>query len=414
MQGMRLVGRSGGALPGLVVERIYKRFLPKALKQLPKGVIVVTGTNGKTTTTKVLSELLQAHGYRVLTNQTGSNFVRGTIAAVLDRIGWNGKLAYDVAVFELDEAFAVQFVKLVKPNGVLALNVMRDQMDRFGEIDTTAKMIGKVVGAAQDFVVLNANDPRIAELATHVTAKQTLWFGHSKELTKQFLTDDQHHHQDDVAFREAAPPVVRLDSVNHTKLTFQINGKVMTYQVRLDGTHNAINVAAVLATLMAVHPSADEEITASSLADITPAFGRGERIELQNGAVLQLQLIKNPGGFTHALRTLDDEPYGAVGIAINDDYADGRDVSWLWDVEFDKIKAAKVCTGGTRGYDMAVRLKYDGVPVTSTADTLSAMLDEMLGAATGERAVLFCTYTAMLTFRKLLRARGVAIEEVGL
>ena len=139
-----MTGRSGSALPGLVVEKIVPSYLAKALAQLPQGVIVVSGTNGKTTTTSLLVALLRAQGLRVLTNETGSNFVRGVISATVAKSTWNGVLPYDIAVFEQDEAHAVHFVRKVRPRGVVLLNVTRDQMDRFGEIDTTARLLAQV------------------------------------------------------------------------------------------------------------------------------------------------------------------------------------------------------------------------------------------------------------------------------
>ena len=134
---LRALGKNGSALPGLVVEKLNPGFLNNMLRNLPKGVIVVTGTNGKTTTTKVISELFEMQGLKVLTNQTGSNFVRGIIATIIAESPWSGRLPFGIAVLEQDEAHAIHFAKLVQPNGVVGLNVMRDQMDRFGEIDNT-------------------------------------------------------------------------------------------------------------------------------------------------------------------------------------------------------------------------------------------------------------------------------------
>src|SRR5437879_4744262 len=151
---LRVIGRRGNALPGLVVEKVFPRFLPRAMARLPQGVVVVTGTNGKTTTTKMTAAVL-AQRYRVLTNDTGSNFVRGAITATIEHASWTGRLDHDVAVFELDEAWAVRFVGVVPPRRTLLLNVMRDQLDRFGEIDTTAALLGKVAAATSGDVVLN-------------------------------------------------------------------------------------------------------------------------------------------------------------------------------------------------------------------------------------------------------------------
>src|SRR3954463_15798715 len=161
---LRLIGRRGNALPGLVVEKVFPRYLSRAMARLPEGVIVVTGTNGKTTTTKMVATVLTER-LRVLTNDTGSNFVRGAITATVEHASWGGRLPYDVAVFELDEAWAVRFVALVPPRRALLLNVMRDQLDRFGEIDTTAALLGKVAAATTGHVVLNRDDDRIAALA---------------------------------------------------------------------------------------------------------------------------------------------------------------------------------------------------------------------------------------------------------
>ena len=161
---LRLIGRRGNALPGLVVEKLFPGYLRRAMDRLPEGVVVVSGTNGKTTTTKMVATVLSQR-LRVLTNDTGSNFVRGAITATVEHARWTGRLPYDVAVFELDEAWAVRFVQRVPPRRALLLNVMRDQLDRFGEIDTTARLLGKVAAATTGHVVLNRDDERIAALA---------------------------------------------------------------------------------------------------------------------------------------------------------------------------------------------------------------------------------------------------------
>ena len=167
---LRLIGRRGNALPGLVVEKLFPRYLPRAMAGLAEGVVVVTGTNGKTTTTKMVATLL-GQRYRVLTNDTGSNFVRGAITATVEHATWRGRLPYDVAVFELDEAWAVRFVAVLAPPRALLLNVMRDQLNRFGEIDTTAALLGKVAAATTGHLVLNRDDERVAALAADTKAE---------------------------------------------------------------------------------------------------------------------------------------------------------------------------------------------------------------------------------------------------
>lgn len=155
--------RGGGtALPGLVVEKLDKDFVGHMLSELPRGVVVVTGTNGKTTTTKIISEVLEACGLSVFTNKTGSNFVRGIAAAILGEVDKSGKLPHDIAILELDEAHAVQFIRNAPVHHALLLNVMRDQLDRFGEIDYTARLLEKVAASATKTLVLNRDDPRIS------------------------------------------------------------------------------------------------------------------------------------------------------------------------------------------------------------------------------------------------------------
>jgi UDP-N-acetylmuramoylalanine-D-glutamate ligase len=172
----------GSALPGLFVEKIDPDFIRRTLAQLPQGVVVVSGTNGKTTTTKMVVELLESQGMRVFTNRTGSNFTRGVAAALLGEVDNHGNLDADIAVLELDEAHAVHFVKAVPPRFSLLLNVMRDQLDRFGEIDTTAKLLARIALATQETVVLNRNDPRVAAIAKLLKGQYVSYFGLSPEL----------------------------------------------------------------------------------------------------------------------------------------------------------------------------------------------------------------------------------------
>ena len=193
-QGIRYLStlRGGGsAFPGLVMERLHPGFVAEELAKLPHGVVLISGTNGKTTTTKMAVQLLRSQGYKVFTNRTGSNFVRGVAAALLGEMSLTGRLDADIAVLELDEAHAVHFVKQVKPRHALLLNVMRDQLDRFGEIDTTRRMLAQIAAATTGTVVLNREDPRIVSLAEHVPeGTQTRWFGLSAPLRPMFPSDD--------------------------------------------------------------------------------------------------------------------------------------------------------------------------------------------------------------------------------
>jgi len=404
---LRLLGRRGNALPGLVVEKVVPGFLARAMARLPEGVVVVTGTNGKTTTTKMVATLL-GRRYRVLTNDTGSNFVRGTITATVERAGWTGRLPYDIAVFELDEAWAVRFVAAVPPRRALLLNVMRDQLDRFGEIDTTARLLGKVAAATTGHVVLNRDDERVAALASETRA-QVSYYGVVPELRPAFPTDEELYGGEiTVAQQPAVVELTRLPSRTEPRIGLRINSTAVDVTLRAEGPHNAQNAAGAAA--LALTCGLTENEIAAGLELVSPAFGRGQRFDV-DGRNVVLQLVKNPAGFRQTLHTLDDATADVAVVVINDDYADGRDVSWLWDVDFSALPraVAQVRTSGTRAADMAVRLRYDDVPVIAVEpDPEKAVRQAVESVPAGGQVVVFSTYTAMWALHAVLQRIGSA------
>jgi lipid II isoglutaminyl synthase (glutamine-hydrolysing) len=406
---LRLIGRRGNALPGLVVEKVFPGYLPRAMKRLPEGVVVVTGTNGKTTTTKMVATIL-GERYGVLTNDTGSNFVRGAITAAVEHSSWSGRLRYDVAVFELDEAWAVRFAAVVPPRRALLLNVMRDQLDRFGEIDTTAGLLGKVAAATTGHVVLNRDDERIAALAARTPAAVS-YYGVTPELRSVFPNDEELYGGPVyVSAAHADAELLALPSGDDPLTTMRIGDTVHSVLLRADGPHNAQNATGAAA--LALSFGLDPQTVAAGLAKVSPAFGRGQSFDV-DGRRLVLQLVKNPAGFRQSLRTLDGhEAADAIVIVINDDYADGRDVSWLWDVDFTGLaqRPARLSTAGTRAADMAVRLRYDDVTVEEVEPELEKSVRSAVAAVPpGGRVVVFSTYTAMWALHAILLRIGVAV-----
>ena len=409
---LRLAGRTGGTLPGKVVESVDAGYLARRLDTLPRGVTVVSGTNGKTTTTKMLAHVLGTR-YRVLTNPTGSNFTRGAVSAVVDVARWNGRLDYDLAVLELDEAYAAKFVEQLAPHRVVVLNVLRDQMDRFGEIDHTARLLGRAVRAATGEVVLNRDDPRVSALADLATVP-VRWFGVDPSLRDLFRTDDELHADvegaapvPDEAGAASTPPRAEVELVDYSgeRSTYRIGTEAYPVTLKAEGAHNAQNAAAVVAA--ALGEGLDAEAVTTALADVPPAFGRGETLTV-DGRQVVLQLAKNPGGFRLALLSQQQSPPDVSVVAINDEYADGRDVSWLWDVDFSGLAATRgpVMTAGTRAADMALRLRYDGVDVAERiTDVPTAMRAAVAAAPDGGRVVVYTTYTAMWRLHELLRER---------
>ena len=181
----------GSALPGLFIERIDPLFVSRTLAQLPRGVVLISGTNGKTTTTKMVVELLEGQGLSVFTNRTGSNFTSGVAAALLGDVDSRGRLHADVAVLELDEAHAVHFVRAIQPRYCLLLNVMRDQLDRFGEIDKTADLLHIIAEHTTDGIVINRDDPRLSsEVFLSSLTKPVTSYGVAPSLLSLFPSDD--------------------------------------------------------------------------------------------------------------------------------------------------------------------------------------------------------------------------------
>ena len=391
----------GSALPGLVVERLDPSFLAWALGKLPGGVVLVSGTNGKTTTTKIVVELLESQGMKVFTNPSGSNFIRGVVASVLSQISLTGRLHADIAVLELDEAHAVRFVKLVQPKYSLLLNVMRDQLDRFGEIDATARMLETIGKATTDMVVINREDARLRAIGEHLP--HVSYFGLSDAVRKQFPSDDELYANADSAPRAPLPPAaVTLEEAAGNHAVFAIGTNNQSADLALRGSYNLFNAAGALALTRAVCAgNLDVTTMMVRLATVRPAFGRGETITI-DGQPCELVLIKNPGGFRLALSSFSPDGYATM-IAINDAYADGRDVSWLWDVDCESLRPAGVASvSGVRAYDMALRLTYDDVSLATIDPELTTAVPAFIESNTNVPKRIYCTYTAMLKIRKLL------------
>ena len=396
-QAARLRG-GGSALPGLVIEKIDPGFIARTLAQVPRGVVVISGTNGKTTTTKIVVELLEAAGLKVFTNRTGSNFSRGVAAALLGEVDMRGRLDADIAVLELDEAWAVKFVQLVPPRYSLLLNVMRDQLDRFGEIDTAAGFLAKIAQATTDTVVLNRDDPRIYRLRQN-TAANVAFFGTTDQLLELMPTDDALKTGQAQA-NQTAPADVLLADIDKQTAAFQIDGAKHAVRMRLNGVYNLLNAAAALRLVRQIMGEKAELTTLlGALSDVAPAFGRGETIVI-DGTPIELILVKNPSGFRLSLLSFTDRTADTM-IAINDNYADGRDVSWLWDVDVSRLEQVAVVSG-VRAHDMALRLEYDDITPEIIEPDLAAALEKLLAHHPRRPKHIYCTYTAMMRLRKLL------------
>jgi len=445
--GIRRLGRGGGtSAPGLVAERLDPGLLTKLARRLPRGAVVVAGTNGKTTTSRMLADILAADGCRPVHNRSGSNLVRGVTAAFAAHATLLGDPGGDVGVFEADEAAFPEVVRRLQPCAVLLNNLFRDQLDRYGELDTVARKWRAALTTlpTATAVVVNADDPGLAELTRDLAAR-VVPFGlaasdyrltalpHAADAATcrrcgHDLAYDALYVSHLGAWRcpgcgAARPPLVvagrdiRLDGVEALRVTVELNdaGRALELTVGVPGLYNVYNVVAAVA---AAHTLGVPDATiVRALGAFRAAFGRIERVAVRN-RTLTLALVKNPVGCNEVLRMLTLATAGLTVptlIAINDLDADGRDVSWLWDVDFELLAdgSAPLFTTGLRGADMANRLKYAGIP-TARIHPLPCDLGPALDAFVasipeGGTGYVLPTYTAMLRLRRILADRG-AVE----
>ena len=431
----RITRRGGGTtLPGDVARAIDPKILTRLAEDLTHGAVVITGTNGKTTTARLVTWLFEGIGQRVVSNRAGANLIYGVTAAALGKAGTDGKLKADWGVFEIDEASLPRAVEEIQPKATLVLNLFRDQLDRYGELETIAKKIEKALSALPDdaHVILNADDPRVAEIGLSLPHKPT-WFGlddvavagkqlpHAADARTcprcgaSLLFDAVYIGHDGVYrcpngdFARPQPDLTATDIVldGFDSLMLTIEGTRIA--MPLGGLYNCYNVLAAYATACSL--GLDGRYIAERLKTFRAAFGRQERIEFR-GRRLVLVLSKNPAGFNETVRTAVELARGEnFLIGLNDRKADGTDVSWIWDVDFEQLKgrAKLVIPAGVRAHDLAVRLKYAGVeaqpPETDPGKALDALVKQ---TNEGDTTYLLCTYTAMLDLRAELVRRGWA------
>ena len=442
---IRRLGRGGGtAAPGLVADRLDPAMLTKLAARLPEGNIVVAGTNGKTTTSRMAADLCEAHGWRVVHNRSGSNLVRGVAAAFAERSSLGGRPDGVVGVIEADEAALPEIVARVHPRVVLLTNLFRDQLDRYGELDTIIRKWRPALQGlpATSTVVVDVDDPALAML-TDGLAAQRVAFGMRGLIYRlaalPHAADSGRCPRCGADLRYEALYVshlgewacpgcgverpklavagedVRLRGVDSLTMTLVIGDGRWPLEVGVPGLYNAYNALAAAAVGQALNIA--PATTQRTLAAFRSAFGRIERLQLR-GRTLTIALVKNPVGFDEVLRMLVTDGYLETPtlIAINDLAADGRDVSWLWDVDFELLggdRGATVATTGLRGADMANRLKYAGVAparLQALPEGIAGALDAFVSALPeGGQGYVLPTYTAMLELREVLARLG-AVE----
>lgn len=418
----RLIGRKSSASPGAFALKLCPTLVSDINKIVTKKVIVTCGTNGKTTTNNLMASALEAKGYKVLCNKLGANMLSGIATTYIQAADILGRVKADYACLEIDEAYTPIVFKQVKPDIMVITNLFRDQLDRYGEIDITVNIIKRAIaGAGKVKMVLNADDPLCVQFGREENA-DAVYYGISEKVLAQVddtkegrfcpicgkeLEFDYYHYSQLGHFNcphcgyKRPEPEYDIKNVSlKTPIRFTINDKPM--EVNYKGFYNIYNLAAVYAALNAAGESTED--FGKLLEAYKPQIGRMQEFRFNKPVILSLS--KNPAGFNQAISTVNtDERKKDVIIAINDLANDGRDVSWLWDVDFHKIKDENLntlATTGIRVYDISLRFKYAGIDVSLMTDSMKEAVIKAL-ETDSEVVYVLVNYTALYSTESVLK-----------
>ena len=411
---------SGTSLAGKMVLKFYPNFLVQCKKYIKHKIITVSGTNGKTTTSGLVAHILEGNNNKIIHNLKGANMLTGIANAFALEIAPHKR--YDYAVIESDEAYLHKLYEYMDADYLIITNLFRDQLDRYGELATTASFIKKAIDKNNNLkLILNADDPLVTNLGKD--RDNVLYYGFENvefdyenktsnspsetfncicgkplEYNKHFFAQQGHYYCNICGYRRPKCKYEAYAKICSNYSILTINN--IKYRTNLIGLYNAYNALASI--ILALEIGLKPEQIQCALYSYKSIFGRTEKRRI-NGHNALIQLIKNPTGASEVLKTVDTN--SNIIIAINDNYADGRDISWLWDSDFEQLKnvSKKIITSGTRANDMAIRLKYAGIddkkiiiePNIKKAIEISAQAEDKT-----ENITILPSYTALLQINK--------------
>lgn len=411
---------SGTSFVGMLALKIYPDFLKQCPEYINKKIVTITGTNGKSTTSGLIAHLLETANQKVIHNVQGANMLTGVANVfALNILPFK---RFDYAVIESDEAYLTKLYDYIDANYLVVTNLFRDQLDRYGELNTTASFIQNAIDKNQNLqLILNADDPLVANFEN---GKKPIFYGfenvnfkeaheNSKapqeafncvcgkplNYNKQFFAQQGHYYCSCGYKRPQCVYSADADIYkDYSIITVHHNDISSKFKVNLVGLYNAYNALGAIA--LGFENSLNQAEIQKALDTYKSLFGRTERRTI-NGHSTLIQLIKNPTGASEVLKTVDLQ--SNILIAINDDYADGRDISWLWDSNFEQLKNAEklIITSGTRANDMATRLKYAGIPANNIIIEPDIKQAIEKACVNDEKVTILPSYTALLKINKM-------------
>jgi len=415
---------AASVLPGDMARRLQPKVLPLLFGQVRRGVILIVGTNGKTTTSLLLRTILERQGWRVAHNATGANLINGLVTALLDNTSLIGQLDADYAILEVDENVLPLVLRSCQPQFILGLNLFRDQLDRYGEVDTISQRWQKAIAPlpTDTVVILNADDPTLSRLGQQLPQK-VLFFGLSEP---EAYLDEIPHAVDSIYCPSCGHPLdykgvylshlgdYHCPSCGFSKSQLAVDSR--EWPQILIGIYNKYNTLA--AGLVAKEIGIDIPTIYDTVKNFRAAFGRAEELDV-NGKHVRILLSKNPVGMNETIRAVNDiQKNGGAStklLVLNDRTPDGTDVSWIWDVDTEKLVASggTVVVSGDRVYDMALRLRYsetDGqnnFKLIVKEDLKEAIATALEHTPANETLHILPTYSAMLEVRGFLTGRQI-------
>jgi UDP-N-acetylmuramyl pentapeptide synthase len=390
-------------MPGYLALRAEPRFLEKTISRIPLGVVAVSGSNGKSTTTNMLTAIFREHGLRVFTNPSGANLPQGIASAVLSEVSLTGKLDADIAILEMDEAYGVRLSELLKPRTVLLLNIQIDQLNRFFEPDRVAGMLRTIASSASEAVVLNRDDDYLADLGRSLpsTDAEISWFGADPAViaaAPHGIASATRHGATTAEARPAAS--VTVTALDGPRADLSIDGTSASVALPSRGLHYAIDAAAAAETARVVLGDRFRpELVTSALASMKTVYGRGELLKTGDGDDVEIIMMKNPASMQMNLDSLEEAPE-QVFLAIDEGTPDP---SWIYDTDFGVLDHADVVSG-SKGWQLAVRLGYSDIPVGTVEPDLRKAVQRFLALPRTEsgRKTMIVNYEQMMLIRRLL------------
>ena len=402
----------GSAAPGLYALKVDPNLVSKLASKVSYANVVITGTNGKTTAAKLLSHLAKAHRFKVIHNSTGSNLERGIASTLIknyDLLDSFKKPAYKqqgIAIWELDEAAFNSVAPKLDPEVIVFLNIFRDQMDRYGEVDIVIKRWSETLKKLdkETIIFANGDDANITKLKTSFPG-QMGFFG----LEDHKIRGESINHKTTQKL-DFTVGNIKLNGLDGSTFNLKAYEEQQKINLPLPGFYNIYNLLAAVAVGTCFEFKSDK--TRDSLNNFSSAFGRAEKLPF--GSIF---LIKNPTGATQVFETLVSQikSNDRLLLALNDNLADGTDVSWIWDAEFEKLEIRnlklEIICSGTRANELAVRLKYAGFKA-SQITVEPSLVSALEGGRTGLQGSLYIlpTYTAMLAIQRILAKMGIKKE----